>query len=187
MLVTMSSVLFVSMVCVTGVIWSQSIEIPIWGTQEGAEIDPGVQWVDDEGILHIRGRVITVNSAGEDAYGVPLTGTGIIVQNFNIDLVNGIGDYNGSAQYEYNYGDLVGSFEGINTGMLTGLVWEGEYNYPHGCGDFAGWKIRGTWVLLPGSVTTWEGIFHIPHGGGGGGKSIPADSHTWGSVKSLYR
>jgi hypothetical protein len=177
------------MVLVTGALWAQSVEIPGWGTQEFTIIDPGVQWVDDEGVIHIRGRVTTQDLVGEDVYGIPITGMGIVEENFNLDQATGIGDYVGSAHYDYNYGGLVGSLEGVTTGTtMTGIIWEGEYNFPHGGGDFAGWKGRGTFSLVTGNpFSTWEGIWHIPHGGGGGEKSIPADSRTWGSVKALYR
>ena len=189
MIATVGAALFVSMMFITSAVWAQSIEIPISGTQELMSIDPGVQWVDDEGILHIRGRVTTRYLVGEDAYGISITGMGIVEENFNIDQATGVGEVNGSAHYDYNYGDLVGSLEGVLTGTsTTGIVWEGEYSLPHGGGDFAGWKGRGTWMVLTGStISTWEGIWHIPQGGGGGSKSIPADSHTWGAVKTLYR
>jgi len=119
--------------------------VAIEGTQTGAPIDPGKKWMDDNGVVHIRGKIHASFAEGYDEFGVPWA--------------------------------------------AVGVVEEGQANFPHGTGDFAGWKVakvtfsRG-WTE---PVTVMEGFFHIPPGGGGE-KSAPLDEpNTWGSVKALFR
>jgi len=189
MKLSMGSVLLVSLVFTAGVAWAQMTLIPIEGTQTGQPIYPGVQWMDDDGVLHIRGKIHASFAQGHDVNGVPWTAVGTVETNVNMNPATGIGDMCGYSQRDYTYGDLQGSFSGRIRATSTAFRWIGKANFPHGSGDFTGWKVarvdfsRG-WAE---QITVMEGFFHIPPGGGGE-KSAPLDeSSTWGSVKALYR
>ncbi|MEN8007450.1 MAG: hypothetical protein ABFS42_10570 [Candidatus Krumholzibacteriota bacterium] len=164
--------------------------VPIEGTQTGQPIYPGEQWMDDDGVLHIRGKVHASFAQGQDIYGVPWTAAGIVENNVNMNPAMGTGDMSGFMYRDYTYGDLEGSFSGKITATSTAFRWIGEANLPHGTGDFAGGKITGVtfsrgWAE---QVTQMEGFFHIPpERGGGGDKSALEESSTWGSVKALFR
>ncbi|RKX31792.1 MAG: hypothetical protein DRP71_12925 [Verrucomicrobia bacterium] len=183
------SILVLSLVFTVGVAWAQRTLIPIEGTQTGEPVYPGERWMDDDGVLHIRGKIHTSFAEGHDINGVPWSAVGTVVTNVNMNPATGVGDMCGSTQRDYTYGDLQGSLSGKIRATSTAFRWIGEANFPHGTGDFAGWKLvrvnfsRG-WKE---QVTVMEGFFHIPPGGGGE-KSAPLDeSSSWGSVKALYR
>lgn len=186
-----------SILCVTTLIlgvtlfsghaWAGSIEIPISGTHTSTSIDPGVQFTDDDGILHYRGLVQDVVIAGQDLDGALVTGEGQYLININIDLATGNGDMNVQSSLEMTYGDLVGAFRGRADLTITGFVWDGPFNYIHGNGDFEGWHWRGDVTgIFPLPEAQWEGVFQIP-GGGGGDKAAASEAKTWGEVKALFR
>jgi len=182
-----ATAMLASLVLICGVTWAQSIKIPITGVDELALSDPGIEWTDEEGITHYRGVVYAGVGAGQDIDGVPINGTCVYVYNVNIDMVTGDGDINGTSFVEETYGDLTGTWEGRFAGTIEGFVITCNFNYPHGSGDFAGWHARGVvTAIFGGSSDQWEGIIHIP-GGGGGDKAATAESQTWSSVKTLYR
>lgn len=177
------------MMVVTGVVWAQSIEIPVAGTQITLGfLDPGKEWIDDEGILHIQGNVSTTELVGEDHNGIPINGTLIHVVSMNVDLATGSGDWHGTSMVEETYGEMSGTYEGTTRATLTNFIWEGEFNFSRGGGDFAGWHTRGTWTSVMNSgYVTWEGIIHLPQGHAGGDKAASLESQSWSSVKVLFR
>ena len=187
--VSLGSVLLASLVLVAGVVWAQVTVIPIEGTQTSVSLGPpSKQWMDDEGVLHIRGMVNLSTGQGQDINDVPWTAVGTVELDINMNPVTGTGDLIGQVQWDYTtYGELEGAFGGIVTATSTAYEWIGESIFPHGSGDFAGWQLRANWSLVWGDeIFPMEGFFHIPPGGGGD-KAVPAESNTWGSVKALYR
>ncbi len=183
------SVLLVSLVLSAGVAWAQMTLVAIEGTQTGAPIDPGKKWMDDNGVVHIRGKIHASFAEGYDEFGVPWAAVGVVETNVNMNPATGVGDMSGYSYRDYTYGDLEGSFSGRIRATSTAFRWEGQANFPHGTGDFAGWKVAKVTFSRGWSeqVTVMEGFFHIPPGGGGE-KSAPLDEpNTWGSVKALFR
>ena len=161
-----------------------SIKIPVWGSDTSTITDPGVQWVDSDGITHYRGLVMMGIIEGQDDDGTPILGESVSVVNMNVDMATGDGDFICRTRIETAYGDLNGAWEGKLQATLTGFVYDGTYNLPHGYGDFEGWHDRGIWTGVMGSgFITWEGVFHIP----GGHKAAAIESTTLSAVKDLYR
>lgn len=156
----------IGLVSAIAVVWAGSVQIPIQGVAYPVTIDPGRQWTDEDGVLHIRGIVQTQYSEGQDENGIPFVMNGELVANLNLDLATGNGDATFHITYhEVTYGDLHGSFEGTGRATYTGFVAQGEWNNPQGGGDFAGWHSRGTYTRTFGAEQSqWEGILHNPHG-----------------------
>jgi hypothetical protein len=163
-IVPFALVLLMSVVFVSGTALGESIEIPVSGDMISSVIDPGHQWIDDEGITHIRGWIQDEEGTGQDDYGIPLWFAGIWEGNFNFDETY-TGDLAGFGTYEMTYGELSGTIEGRVTMTMTYGLISGEFNLGHGGGDFEGWHFRGTFTSIFGSgVLEWEGVLHNPHG-----------------------
>ncbi len=176
----------VSLMLLAGSVWAGTIVIPLTGLNDGTVlVDPGRQWTDDDGIIHVRGMVRTYDVQGQDADGVPFSGVGEQVLSYNLDPMTGSGDLMSHEYGTVAYGDLEGNLFGIGSGTIAGFLTAGTFNYPHCTGDFAGWHYRGTWTGAIGVPTVqWEGYFHIP---GGRNKAAAVEANTWGAVKALYR
>lgn len=122
-------------------------------------VDPGTQWVDEQGILHIRGQV------GE---GAPVSGdlVGTDLRNvFNVDIntATGSGPFVGTfyMEVEWPARNLKGAFRGAYKGVITNGYLTGTTT-GMGEGGFAGMVLRaeqkeevaGSYKLLfTGTVT----------------------------------
>ena len=119
---------------------------------------PEKAWTDDEGILHIRGRLVVHAVTGD------VVGTTYSVQNLNIDPATGSGDGYGNASQHFTWNGLTGTFEGrwsatFSAGnvVVTGVG--------QGTGGFEGMKIAYTAQFPAGSaVGHTEGTILIPQG-----------------------
>ena len=115
-------------------------------------------WVDDEGVRHVRGRLIMQALAGD------FVGTRVANQSLNIEVSTGNGDGFGSFVETVEWQGLHGTFEGRLTIVSTGgsfvVTTEG-----HGTGDFEGMQNREVFSAAIG-VPTFEGdgIVLNPHG-----------------------
>ena len=166
-------------------VWAGGTFTPVSGIMHYEVVDgAGTQWIDEDGILHIRDAEMTWELlAGEGDFE---DGTGSGIYNANIDLATGDGDTQGFHALEFSFGELSGSFAGHADCIYTNLDMVGEF-VAHGDGGFAGMKIRETVTLVYSSgYAEYDGILHDPHGGGGN-KAAAAESQTWSSVKALYR
>lgn len=145
--------------------WAQAQEIHFTGTTTTTgTIDEGERWTDEDGILHVRGAIRTSITEGFDENGVSFTANGEAMFNLDLDTATGDGHLvAGRVVNEYVYGDLQGGFEGQYTATITGYVLDGEFNYPHGSGDFSGWHVRGLISGILGQVSQIEGIIQMPH------------------------
>ena len=150
-----------------------------------SDMDSGKEWVDDEGITHIRGRTMDWAFVAGSLLGY---GSGIYnadIDEFGNGVTQGFHFFDVEFQGE-PYDGVSGTFEGHAEGTFTNLWLAAEF-VGHGDGGFAGMHFQLAVTLFYGSgVAVYEGILHNPHGGGGD-KVVPADSQTWGSVKALYR
>jgi len=179
--------LILSVALLSGNAWAGSIEIPVSGMHSVTTIDPGVAWIDDDGVTHVRGLAQIVEPVGEDLDGVPVTGSGVYVMNINIDMATGNGHISVDMSLDAAYGDLMGALRGHADLSITGFVIGGTYNYSRGDDDFEGWHWRGTFSGIYGGLTgQWDGVFHIP-GGGGGNKAAATEARTLSAVKGLFR
>ena len=133
----------------------------------------------------IRGMIRTFDIQGQDIDGVPFTGVGEQVLNYNFDPATGNGDLHNREFGTVAYGDLEGSLNGSASGTSTGFLWTGSFIYPRCTGDFAGWHWRGTWSEVAGTpITQWDAVFQIPDGGN---KAAAVEANTWSAVKALYQ
>ncbi len=126
-----------------------------------AEGVPERMWMDEEGILHIRGLTVTFDQTGD------MTGTSVVVANLNIDPSTGNGHMWGSRTFvgtwHSPWGDLSGTFEGRFTGTLTAGALFGK-RVSHGSGGFEGMKEKATVYSIGPGVSWNEGIILNPHG-----------------------
>lgn len=110
---------------------AQPTEIAIEAAECTVEIiEPGREWVDEDNIYHLRGRV-TKNIKVSDY--VLLNGIDIVEINLNLDLTDGSGDGFGSGTFQPD--GMNGTFIGRWTGEFNGGILTGQA-VNHGTGDF---------------------------------------------------
>ena len=114
--------------------------------------EPARMWLDEDGILHIRGLPVSGPVSGD------LEGTISILANLNLDLATGSGDLFGSLTLETS----VGTWDSHFSGTITGGLASGEFvgKSPDGR------KIMGTFTERasePGTVD-FEGVILNPKG-----------------------
>lgn len=107
-------------------------------------------WVDDDGVLHIRGQPFLGTITGD------LTGFASGVNNINLDLATGSGDLHGS----FTVGVAQGTFSGRVSGTISGFLSSGEFV---GKSD-DGIKIMGTFVEGPPGTLALTGVLLDPSG-----------------------
>jgi len=168
-------------------VWAEATFTPVSGAMTfQVEEETGREWIDEEGILHIRDRIMHWNFIEGSLIG---SGWGIFNANIDADpnsLNFGDGDTQGYHYFNCSHGEISGTFAGHAEGYYTGFFMVADY-IAHGEGGFAGMKLRTTSNLLYFSdQAAYEGVIQDPHGGGGD-KTVPDDSQTWGSVKALYK
>lgn len=119
--------------------------IPITATVDFATgtVVPGKEFVDDKGVLHVRGQINEAPITGD------IQGTVRIVTNADVDLTNGSGRYRGKFV-------ITGTFQGRTgtySGKFRGKVIEGSFGpndfAGRGRGGFEGSRIKGTAVPTP--------------------------------------
>jgi hypothetical protein len=121
---------------------AKSSKTPVKFWQVDCLVDPGIDWVSDEGILHGRGRVVQFFFY---AYDPPaeIIGVGVSVSNANIDLATGDGQFSGTVSVLYLPVSATEAFYGTYHGSLTGWgVSISGQGISHGTGDARGVKIK---------------------------------------------
>ncbi len=130
-----------------------------WTSTPVEVIDPGKDWVDDEGVFHVRDRIVILRLEGD------LVGTAEAVQNLNIDLATG--DGNGWAITTVTAmwvtapeGERRGTFEGRPSVTIRGGVMVSGTGMLHGSDGFEGLKAKISNVSqsVPGGPFTVEAI-----------------------------
>jgi hypothetical protein len=158
-------VLLAAVLLVTGIVWAKATKTAVTGTTYviPSEQEPIREWIDGDGIWHVRGEVANYIHEGD------LEGTGVGVVNLNLDFATGNGDESGYSTSEMTWGELNGTFEGRFSVTYTGWVGIGHGVY-HGTGDFAGMKFMEDFVIDftvtpdPPYVVTFNGTILDPHG-----------------------
>ena len=159
-------ILLVAGLLITGPAEAKAKKTDVTGTTyvtPSEEPPPLKRWIDDDGILHIRGSV------SEYVYEGDLVGIGRGLVNLDLDLSTGDGHESGYSTSELTWGDLSGTFAGLFEVTYTGFVGIGHGVY-HGTGDFAGMKLFQDFTVFldliagpPYEVIT-EGTILDPHG-----------------------
>ena len=153
-------VLLAAVLLITGIAWAKATKTPVTGITEVFPRGSAVrEWVDDDGIWHVRGEVVDYVFSGD------LVGEGVGVVNINLDISTGNGDESGYSTSELTWEGLSGTFEGSFSVTYTEWVGVGHGVY-HGTGDFAGMKLMEdfTIVLVEPYVVNFDGIILDPHG-----------------------
>ena len=121
---------------------------------------PEKEWIDDDGIAHMRQTPHLGEVSGE------LIGITSYTGNLNLNLATFDGDGQGFQILEVEYGSLSGIFEGVMAFEINGGILTGE-TVCQGSGDFEGMKLMGTIsgsLLVMEPVFTFVGIILNPHG-----------------------
>jgi len=146
-----------------GVTWAQASTEPVEGTIEDLVTIPGISWVDEDGILHVRNQITEQKVQGD------IVGDQVVTISLNVNLGTGEGDLHGSFELTNATAvrlGLTGSFEGRFDGLIVGGSSIFSVNGPRGSGDFDGMKMRVTGQNPAGSAdpTTYSGQILSPKG-----------------------
>jgi len=154
--------LFAGVVLMTGIVWAKSTEYSVNGEFTYGGTHTAKQWIDEEGVLHLRGITYGLSSTSGDIE-IDIAG----VCNHNYDLNTGDGDFwGGDHVVLVTWEGLTGTFRGSHSGIRVNHT-EGysSHVYQGIGGDFDGWKLRlnGTWDFNA-KAGVFEGVIHNPHG-----------------------
>jgi len=159
-------VLLAAVLIITGIAWAKATKTAVTGitlVTPREEHEPLREWIDDDGIWHVRGEVADYVHVGD----LEGTGVGVVNLNLEVDPFTGNGDESGYSTSEMTWGELSGTFEGRFSVTYTGWVGVGHGVY-HGTGDFAGMKLMEDFTVDltvgPPYVVNFEGIILDPHG-----------------------
>jgi hypothetical protein len=167
----------------TSLVEAETDLMPISGLMRYVLVDPGTQWIDADGVLHIRGAMMEWEMLEGEG---DVVGTGWGRYKANIHLASGDGDTQGYHSFEGTIGGVSGSWTGRADAIYTGFVMDGHY-VGKGKGGLAGLQIRLHTVLVYSSgECTYDGYVFYP-GEGGDDKKLPAEAKSWSSVKALFR
>ena len=106
-------------------------------------LQEGKTWMSDDGIFHIRGRILQSVVASESAYHA---GTGEIIGNANIDLATMLGEYHGTLKIFPTA--VNGYWAGSWVVQMTPAGQNGHARL-QGYGDLEGWSIKAELTYLP--------------------------------------
>ncbi len=150
--------LAVAMLTVPATASAQATEVSVSGGQTTVGvIDPGREWVDTEGITHVRGLVLRVAFTGD------LEGEVIQNLSYNMDPF-GNGDLHGSADFTGTLFGVAGALSGRFAGDISGGVFTVE---SVGAGTIGGAKAHSrvtTTGVLGSGVATYDGTIRFPQG-----------------------
>ena len=156
-----SVLLLVAVMLITGIAWAKATKTPVTGTTEVLPTgNLEREWIDDNGIWHIRGASSKLVFSGD------LVGEGTAVVNLNLDMLTGNGEESGHSISQLSWGGLSGTFEGSFSVTYTAGVGDGHGVY-HGTGDFAGMKLMEdftVYLLADPIFVVFDGIILDPHG-----------------------
>lgn len=119
--------------------------IPFTAYNISCSLQEGKTWMSDDGIFHVRGRVLQSVVASESIYHA---GTGEIVGNANIDLATMLGEYHGTLKIFP--AAINGYWAGTWVLELTPAGQNGHARL-QGYGDLDGWSIKAELIYLPPS------------------------------------
>ncbi len=149
---------------ITSIVWAAASEEPVSCDFNYAGTHIAKQWIDDDGVLHLRDITYGLTSiAGSGNIEIALNG----VCNHNYDMVNGGGDFWGDDKtIEVTLGERTGIFRGSHSGIRTNhTAGHSTHIYQGISGDFVGCKLRlnGTFNFAQKNGS-FEGVLHNPKG-----------------------
>ncbi len=164
---------------------AKSTKTPLDFWQVACLVDPGIEWVSDDGVLHGRGRIeeLVLYAYDPDTMAAEIVGSGVVVGSANIKLATGDGNFFGTVSVIYLPVSATATFDGRYQGSLTSSSISGK-GVSHGTGEAHGMKIMlhfgaeppPPWLeaVLPTSCPTDKplvailrntGFLHNRHGG----------------------
>ena len=150
--------LIAAMLLITAIALGAATKVPVSGGQFTVGVlDPGTNWVDEDGITHVRDLILEVSFTGD------IEGSAIQGLNYNIDPF-GNGDLHGTAVFEGTiFGDAA-MLSGRFAGDISGGVFSAD-SIGHGTiGDARAQSRLTTTGVLGSGVATYTGIIRFPHG-----------------------
>jgi hypothetical protein len=155
----MLTVAVIAVLAVTGVVVAQASKTSVESYIVGAEvIDLGDGFVDEDGVLHVRGQLLKEYMIGD------LVGVLYVDADFDVDPVTWTGDMRGELRFVGSWGDLEGTFEGRFSGTWDYGYFDGDWELKGTAGDFVGKQLKVE-NYGPGSgPQVVEGIVLDPHG-----------------------
>ena len=151
-----SMTLTLAVLMVTGAALGAATEVAVSGGQMTVGVlDPGISWIDEEGITHVRGLILRVSFSGD------IEGIAIQHLDYNIDPF-GNGDLHGSVEFEGTLFGVAAELTGRFAGDISAGVFSAE-SIGHGTvgGAQAQSRLTTTGVLGSG-VATYAGTFLFP-------------------------
>ena len=154
--------LLVGVVLMTGIAWAKSTQYSVNCEFTYGGTSTAKQWIDEEGVLHLRGITYGLTSTGGNME-IDIAG----VCNHNYNLATGDGDFWGKDhEVVVTWNNLTGTFRGSHSGIrVNHTVGCSSHVYQGIGGDFDGWKLRfdATWDFnaKTGACT---GTIRNPHG-----------------------
>ena len=157
--------------------FAKSTKTPVDFWQVNCLVDPGIDWVSDDGILHGRGRIEEFVFYAQDPATMAgeIVGIGVSVGNANIDLATGDGRIFGTVSVIYLPVSTTETFDGRYQGGLTasGVLGQG---ISHGSGEARNQKLKldfesappPQWLLeeLPNACPADKPLSGIVHNAG---------------------
>ncbi|MHC4931570.1 MAG: hypothetical protein ACYTGV_05195 [Planctomycetota bacterium] len=127
----------VVLLAVAGLAWADATKTWVESEIVGAQvIYMGNGFVDDAGILHVKGQQLAELMEGD------LEGTLYVEANFNVDLLTWTGDMHGKLRFDGTWDDLEGEFEGKFSGTWTNGYFDGHWVMKGTEGDFVGLHLK---------------------------------------------
>lgn len=142
-----------------GLAWAGTTRTPVESEIVGARlIDLGEWFIDDLGILHVRGQRMEEFVKGD------LEGSLFVTSDLNVDWTTWTGDMHGRLRFVGTWGDLEGVFEGTFSGTWDHNYFDGDWVMKGTGGEFAGLQLRVHNEGPGGATQTVEGVVLDPGG-----------------------
>jgi hypothetical protein len=126
---------------------AKSTKTPVDVWEVSCMQDPGIVWISEDGILHIRGQVTMATFY--DSSDFAIVGYDTIVSNANLDPVTSTGTLFGTWSATYLPASETGTFDGSWNARLSGGIAAVGKAVGHGTGDLRGVKMKLNLLVDP--------------------------------------
>jgi hypothetical protein len=126
---------------------AKSTKTPVEFWEVSCMVDPGFEWIDEYGVLHVRGRVSQATFYEPENF--TIVGSDAIISNANLDPATFSGNLFGTWSAVYLPFSDSGTFDGSWTAKLTGGVAALGRAVGRGTGELKGMKMKLTLVSDP--------------------------------------
>ena len=149
----------VAVLALAGAVVAKASKTPVESSIVGADlIYLGDGFVDDDGILHVRGQLLKEYVVGD------LEGILYVDADFDVEPLTWTGDMRGKLRFVGTWGDLEGTFEGRFSGTWDNRYFDGQWELKGTAGDFVGKQLKVDNYGPGTGPQVVEGIVLDPHG-----------------------